>query len=277
VSYYFEMPDGSRLSQEQYNDYRAKKIDAEIAAERQTQDEAARLVAELSEAYKACAGFMKSHPELVRKVGDAEAQEHELYLKLRKNLERADDAPRCEKVREDGTVCGCPKMTGYSYCYAHERMLQAKPRKLALPALEDANSIQLAIMLVQKALIDDEISEKKAGLLLYSMQIAASNVSKTTFISEYDKEVVTEMPPEEADSTQQSAISQGKSFTTKDTKEHEGKAGNTYHGGAEARRKAGNTCHGDAETRRKAGPGDLVIGQTPKALPQRTQRKARIG
>src|SRR6476661_5085706 len=190
------MPDGSRLNQEQFNDYKQKKIDAEIAAEWQTQNEAARLVAELSEAYKACAGFMKSHPELVRKVGDAEAQEHDLYLKLRKNLERADDAPRCEKVREDGTVCGCPKMKGYSYCYAHERMLQARPRKLALPALEDANSIQLAIMMVQKSLIDDEISEKKAGLLLYSLQIAASNVSKTTFISEYDKEVVTEMPEE---------------------------------------------------------------------------------
>jgi hypothetical protein len=29
------MPDGNRLSQEQYNDYKAKKIDAEIAAEHQ--------------------------------------------------------------------------------------------------------------------------------------------------------------------------------------------------------------------------------------------------
>jgi hypothetical protein len=243
VSYYFEMPDGNRLSQEQYNDYKAKKIDAEIAAEHQAQDEAARLVTELSEAYKACAGFMARNPKLCKKVGDAEAQEHELYLKLRKNLERADEAPRCEKVRDDGTVCSCPKMTGYRYCYAHERMLQARPRKLALPPLEDANGVQLAIMMVQKALIDDEISEKKAGLLLYSLQIAASNVSKTTFISEYDKEVVTEMPPEEpalstqqetALSTQHSAISkdenQGKSqnqksFTTKDTKEHEGKFG----------------------------------------------------
>jgi hypothetical protein len=208
VSYYYEMPDGSRLNQEQWDDYKQKKIDAEIAAEWQAQNEAARLVAELSEAYKACAGFMKGHPELVRKVGDAEAQEHELYLKLRKNLERADEAPRCEKVRDDGTVCGCPKMTVYKYCYAHDRMLQPRPRKLALPPLEDANGVQLAIMMVQKALIDDEISEKKAGLLLYSLQIAASNVSKTTFISEYDKEVVTEMPPEEADSSQQSAISQ---------------------------------------------------------------------
>jgi hypothetical protein len=232
VTYYFEMPDGTRLNQEQYNEQRAKKIDAEIAAEHQEQDEAARLVAELSEAYKACSGFMKSHPALVRKVGDAEAQEHDLYLKLRQNLERADEAPRCEKVRVDGTVCECPRMKGYSYCYAHERMLQARPRKLALPALEDANAIQLAIMMVQKALIDDEISEKKAGLLLYSLQIAASNVKQTTFIHEEDKEVVTEMPEEPAISTWPLAVSQ-----TQD-----------------------NIHHGDAETRRNTGSGDREIG-----------------
>jgi len=246
VSYYYEMPDGSRLTQEQIDDYRAKKIDAEIAAERQAQDEAARLVAELSEAYKACAGFMKSHPKLVRKVGDAEAQEHDLYLKLRQNLERADSAPRCEKVREDGTVCACPRMKGYSYCYAHERMLQARPRKLALPALEDANAIQLAIMMVQKALIDDEISEKKAGLLLYSIQIAASNVKQTTFIHEEDKEVVTEMP-EEALSSQHSVVSQDKSREEALSSQHSAVSQNNIH-------------HGDAETRRNTGSGDLEIG-----------------
>jgi hypothetical protein len=240
VSYYFEMPDGSRLNQEQWNDYKQKKIDAEIAAEWQAQNEAARLVAELSEAYKACAGFMKSHPKLVRKVGDAEAQEHDLYLKLRQNLERADSAPRCEKVREDGTVCACPRMKGYSYCYAHERMLQARPRKLALPALEDANAIQLAIMMVQKALIDDEISEKKAGLLLYSIQIAASNVKQTTFIHEEDKEVVTEMPEEPALAVRQ----------TQD-----------------------NIHHGDAETRRDTGSGDLEIGRSGDRKAERGEAK----
>jgi hypothetical protein len=228
------LKNGQELTDAEYREYRKQQLEAGERAPA----EAVRLLTELSEAYKACAGFMKSHPELVRKVGDAEAQEHDLYLKLRQNLERADSAPRCEKVREDGTVCACPRMKGYSYCYAHERMLQARPRKLALPALEDANAIQLAIMMVQKALIDDEISEKKAGLLLYSIQIAASNVKQTTFIHEEDKEVVTEMP-EEALSSQHSVISRGKSLTTKDTKEHEGNAGNTCHGGAEARRKAG--------------------------------------
>jgi hypothetical protein len=126
--------------------------------------------------------------------------------------------------------------------------------------------------MVQKALIDDEISEKKAGLLLYSLQIAASNVKQTTFVHEEDKEVVTEMPGEEALGTQQSALSQGKTLTTKDTKGHEGNSENTYHGDAEARRGAGSGDpvmggSGDrkpggtstAETRRRGGLLDRVI------------------
>jgi hypothetical protein len=53
----------------------------------------------------------------------------------------------------------------------------------------------MAVMLVQRALIDDEISEKKAGLLLYSMQLAATNVDKTTY-GESDDEMVTEAETE---------------------------------------------------------------------------------
>jgi hypothetical protein len=84
-------------------------------------------------------------------------------------------------------------MKGYRYCYTHERMLQTQSQKLDLPALDDANGIQMAIMRVQKALIDDEITEKKAGLLLYSLQMASSNLKHTTFTSKDKKDVVTEM------------------------------------------------------------------------------------
>ena len=82
------------------------------------------------------------------------------------------------------------------HCYAHYRMRYARAENLGLPAMTDANAIQLAVMLVQRALIDDEISEKKAGLLLYSIQIAAANVDKTTF-GESDEEMVTDMEPED--------------------------------------------------------------------------------
>src|SRR5450432_4360951 len=184
------MVNGKELNYEEYGEYLKQQ-----AAERgRTQDEIQRRINEVSDAFTACQEFIEQHPEVHYELKDAQAREHDLYLRLRKNLERADGAARCEKVREDGTVCGSPQMKGYRYCYAHERMLQTRSLKLELPALEDANAVQMAIMRVQKALIDDEISEKKAGLLLYSLQMASSNLKHTTFTNKDKKDVVTEMP-----------------------------------------------------------------------------------
>jgi hypothetical protein len=92
-------------------------------------------------------------------------------------------------------------------------MLGMRSGRLELPPLEDANAVQMAIMRVQKALIDDEISEKKAGLLLYSLQMASSNLKYTTF-TDSKKEVVTEMPESPMASTGQTASSRviGKSL-----------------------------------------------------------------
>ncbi len=194
---------GKELSQEGYEEYRRKDLEEK----ERTHDEIQRRINEVGEAFRACREFIEQHPEVHYNVRDAQAREHAVYQKLRQNLERADTAPRCEKVREDGTVCGSPQMKGYRYCYTHERMLQTQSQKLQLPALEDANAVQMAIMRVQKALIDDEITEKKAGLLLYSLQMASSNLKHTTF-TDSKKEVVREMP-EAAVSTQHSALSKG--------------------------------------------------------------------
>jgi hypothetical protein len=181
---------GKELSEEEFKEHRKKDLEQRHCR----QDEAQRLIAAVGDAYKTCTEFLAQHSDVHYKVGDAQAQEHALFQKLRQNLERAGRAPRCEKVREDGTVCGSPQMKGYRYCYAHERMLQTQSLTLQLPALEDANAVQMAIMRVQKALIDAEISEKTAGLLLYSLQMASSNLKHTTFSSKEQKDVVTEMP-----------------------------------------------------------------------------------
>ncbi len=52
-------------------------------------------------------------------------------------------------------------------------------------------------MRIQKALIDDTISTKKAGLLLYSMQLAMTNVGQTTFGKAADDDLVTDTVEEE--------------------------------------------------------------------------------
>ena len=85
---------------------------------------------------------------------------------------------------------------------------------LRLPPPEDANAIQVGLMRIQKAVIEDTISMKKAGLLLYSMQLALTNVGQTTFGQAKDEEMVREtVDEEEALSRQRSASAKNKTNT----------------------------------------------------------------
>jgi hypothetical protein len=105
-------------------------------------------------------------------------------------------------------------MKQHIYCFAHMQMAEARTLLLMLPAPEDANAIQVGLMRIQKALIEDTISTKKAGLLLYSMQLALTNVGQTTFGQAKDEEMVRdtvdeeEAFSEEARSSQHSAVSE---------------------------------------------------------------------
>jgi len=119
-------------------------------------------------------------------------------------------------------------MKQHIYCFAHMQMAEARTLMLMLPVVEDANAIQVGLMRIQKALIEDTISMKKAGLLLYSMQLAMTNVGQTTFGKAKDEEMVREtVDEEEAISRQRSAISEKQDqhqrpFTTEDTEEEKG-------------------------------------------------------
>jgi hypothetical protein len=52
---------------------------------------------------------------------------------------------------------------------------------LALPPIEDSASIQLALIDVLQALAANQLDPKRAGLLLYGLQVASSN-AKNVFI-----------------------------------------------------------------------------------------------
>jgi hypothetical protein len=97
------------------------------------------------------------------------------------------NVPQCRHVKTDGARCGCPAVRAHHFCHwhaqmrAHERRhssAEARALPLQLPPLEDAHSIQLALMEVGRALLEDRISDKKAGLLLYMLQTAGSNVKR---------------------------------------------------------------------------------------------------
>jgi hypothetical protein len=181
--------DGQQLTDEQYQELeRQKRLEKQ-----KVQVESNRLSRELGAAYTALQEHLRRNAGTAQQVADDRAQDETIYQRLRQNLERANEAPRCGTVREDGTWCRSPRLKNSVHCYAHYRMKQAEAATLKLAAVADANAIQMAIIQVQKWLIDDEISEKKAGLLLYSLQLAATNVSKTTFGQAKDEDLVEEV------------------------------------------------------------------------------------
>ena len=83
-----------------------------------------------------------------------------------------------------GKKCHAVALRGMPYCYFHTRVHHvAKPEPepkyapLKLPLLEDRSAIQLALAQILDALASARIDAKQAGLLLYGLQIASTNIS----------------------------------------------------------------------------------------------------
>jgi hypothetical protein len=177
-------------------------------------DRAEALAVKLAHTYEELTRLLERNPGVKRQMTEGSGKEEKVYQKLKQRLKLADMAPRCRWVRQDGTSCRSPQMKQHIYCFAHMQMAEARALMLMLPPPEDANAIQIGLMRIQKSLIEDTISTKKAGLLLYSMQLALTNVGQTTFGQAKDEEMVRDTVDEEeafsekALSSQHSAVSQ---------------------------------------------------------------------
>jgi hypothetical protein len=178
-------PSGHRVvgpSEEQHQEQENERVKQRAEA----------LVRKIGEACDELERLAEENPELVGRVTYGAEEHKDAYLRLKARLELADAAPRCRWIRTDGTACGSPQMKKHIYCFAHRQMMEARALALSLPALEDANAIQVGLMRIQKAMIEGTISTKMAGLLLYSMQLALQNVGRTTFAQVKTQELVRE-------------------------------------------------------------------------------------
>ena len=93
-------------------------------------------------------------------------------------------------MKTNGVWCGSPALHGQDYCYFHDQWRRTKPNlnraaqppaAFELPLLEDANAIQVALQRVIQAILDGQLDNKKAGLILYALQTASSNLKRTNF------------------------------------------------------------------------------------------------
>src|SRR5450631_164481 len=100
--------------------------------------------------------------------------------------------PRCQHIKTNGTQCGCPALRRKRFCYFHSRWrttrldlnpsgAQPAPAAIELPVLEDANSIQVALMQVMRLILSRQLDHKTGGLLLYGLQTASSNLRHVDF------------------------------------------------------------------------------------------------
>jgi hypothetical protein len=214
-----ETANGKPLTTNEHEDHQRRELEQQEVI----QQRAEALALKLAQTYEELTRLLERNPGMKRQVTEGESREDKVYQKLKQRLKMAEMAPRCQWVRQDGTSCGSPQMKQHIYCFAHIQMAEARALMLRLPPPEDANAIQVGIMRIQKAMLEGTISTKMAGLLLYSMQLALTNVGRTTFGQAKDEEMVREtVDEEEAFSRQQSAFSERQNqrpFTAKDTED----------------------------------------------------------
>jgi hypothetical protein len=119
--------------------------------------------------------------------------------------------PRCQHIKVNGTQCGSPALRHERFCYFHKRWhedhitiaeagsLQVRP-SLSVPVLEDANSVQVALMQVIQLLLSAQIDHRTAGLALYGLQTASINIRYAKFEHARKEEIVIDL--EMVDQTQ---------------------------------------------------------------------------
>ncbi len=103
------------------------------------------------------------------------------------------NVPQCRHIKTNGEQCQSPALNRESWCYFHSRLhqrlrrfrtnetaLAASPgdRPIQLNALEDRESVQVAISVVVNALASGQMELRRATALLYGLQLASSNASR---------------------------------------------------------------------------------------------------
>ncbi len=93
----------------------------------------------------------------------------------------------CQQIKLDGEPCRSAALRGKKFCYYHlhsgpppaevSNRLVIPLVQFHVPFLDDATSIQATISVVCEHLLHRRLEPKKAGILLYALQVASSNLS----------------------------------------------------------------------------------------------------
>jgi hypothetical protein len=177
-----------------------------------------------------------------------------------------EDVPRCQHVKMNGTQCGSPALRRRRYCYFHNRMLDGykkyvqvrdvKPRPLfSMCLLEDANAVQVTLMQVLQLIGCGQMDNKTAGLMLYGLQTASSNLRNVNLEPERPTDVVIDRQAVKATSIH------GPQWYEEDFDVEDEKAGE------------GDAIQGDRKGEDECGIAAAAAEEAPKAYDQATAQR----
>jgi hypothetical protein len=166
-------------------DERRARLRRERDSKEWSASEAGRLLDEFGKAYEAYYNCLAQDPELPGQALEFDEKNQKIFNRMKTNMEKAQNAPRCRYVKPNGLGCRAPRVRGRKFCHMHLMLEEARPQKISLPSLGDANSIQAAIAKGAQAVVDGKLEQKQASILGYYLQLALSNVGKMDFEDEW--------------------------------------------------------------------------------------------
>jgi hypothetical protein len=171
----------------QRRDERRLKEHLELERQAWTTTRAGQLLKKLGESFAEYKECLEQDPRLQAKALAFDEMNQKIFNRIKTNIERAHNAPRCRFEKANGTMCRAPRVRGKKLCHMHLMMEEARPEKLSLPGLSDANAIQAAIAKGAQALVDGKLEQKQASVLGYYLQLALSNVDRVDFEEEREE------------------------------------------------------------------------------------------
>ena len=145
-----------------------------------------------------------------------EAERQAFIQRQMELLKKAGRAPRCEYKYTDGRGCKSPQVKGERWCHGHAKMMSYRLEKLEILPMEDEQAVMVNLYRVTQSLLAGRISEKTAGLILWSAAMVAPGLNRR--------------------------------------RHHRDGKGNTHHGDTEARRRTkNNSPQMNADKRRSGG------------------------
>jgi hypothetical protein len=106
----------------------------------------------------------------------------------------------CEHIKDNGDTCGSPALTGYDYCYFHQRLRQPRHRpsdfEYKLPILDTPESILMATQHITQAALDGVLEDRRARLVLSALRLAMTTLKaiKKEENAGKEKHVGTDLP-----------------------------------------------------------------------------------